>query len=553
MGTAKWAPPTGQILYFPHAAQQAQHLPLVLAHLKSWRAIADDLALILATVKDVEAHNVKLYAQIGSLWTPPETPAGAAAAAAGGSTPTLPAATSAAAAAAVVDSKPRKTAELQTQPGVHARTALAPLLPAIAQLAQHHAQQKDVLTHQIPARLQALRSTIAKTTKEIKGLLLAAYTPICDARSRLIREIEKYRAETDAAARFLRVKAHQQIHERGLAPDVPANPLTAPSATAAAGTRKAPHQDPWLLEGPLARHIAGAVQRENEFQRTLLGLFEKMRLSDAALFSEIKSILGLIMSTGDPSGANPAVQSFATSLAALDPSSAWMHLTEGYGIQNSDAWLEERSVDSIPFQFHRTDVIHQGLLMRPGTLVKRNWKPVLVVLTATGYLHCFNHKLTKDQHLQTFGSHKGKHIHEPDADVVETLARKALHEHTDDPEADDKPDLAWTLSLHQPRLSVAPLPDHDDAPLVFAVQEHTKRRVTVKHSPVPPAAATAAPAVPAASDGSPAGLTVPPPNGPDAPSPTGSLPPDVAAAPVAKSHVLRAQSAADLDRWIAAI
>lgn len=66
-----------------------------------------------------------------------------------------------------------------------------------------------------------------------------------------------------------------------------------------------------------------------------------------------------------------------------------------YQITNSEIWSKERTLDNFNYKINPHSVIKEGVLYRQAEIRSSHWKPAWVVLTSTGYLHCF--KLNMDK------------------------------------------------------------------------------------------------------------------------------------------------------------
>lgn len=58
---------------------------------------------------------------------------------------------------------------------------------------------------------------------------------------------------------------------------------------------------------------------------------------------------------------------------------------------NDDPWTKIREITEYSFLHEEIKVVKQGDMLRPGKIRKGHWKKSLLVITATGYLHCFDY------------------------------------------------------------------------------------------------------------------------------------------------------------------
>jgi hypothetical protein len=70
-----------------------------------------------------------------------------------------------------------------------------------------------------------------------------------------------------------------------------------------------------------------------------------------------------------------------------------------YNFTNVKLWKTVRKIEDFPYKLTNINVIKEGLLYLPSTLIKNRWFPTMAVLTESGYLHLFTLTTAKYQAL----------------------------------------------------------------------------------------------------------------------------------------------------------
>jgi hypothetical protein len=157
--------------------------------------------------------------------------------------------------------------------------------------------------------------------------------------------------------------------------------------------------DPWLNERLLTFQMQEMIDKENQFQKRIYFILQDMMKFDHFVICELKRIFEKY--SLDQAVHSTAVSTqFASSRSALvciDSSKPFEAFAQETALMASSLWCKDRVLEDFPFHLKETEIIKRGYLYRPATFTK--WKLSYFVLTATGFLHCFDgnfRKLNRD-------------------------------------------------------------------------------------------------------------------------------------------------------------
>ncbi|KAJ3057070.1 hypothetical protein HK097_001039 [Rhizophlyctis rosea] len=157
--------------------------------------------------------------------------------------------------------------------------------------------------------------------------------------------------------------------------------------------------DPWLTERVLYAQLRRMVGAENTFQAQMVKMQEQLAAFDRWCVEEVKTILedfaGIKGSSLNGIGAQ--ISNLTTTLTAIPSESQFLNFSVRHLLTHphTDLYTRPRSLPTFPYQVREIQIQRQGILYRPGAVRKNAWKPVVAVLTETGFLHIFDCSLSK--------------------------------------------------------------------------------------------------------------------------------------------------------------
>ena len=205
----------------------------------------------------------------------------------------------------------------------------------------------------------------------------------------------------------------------------------------------AKHLDPWLTSQILKNKLELTIEVENQYQSSIQEILEELHLIDIKIVSKWKSIyneFGIIQTSKSKS-----IQKIL--IKALGDVESVMNDEQVIKFQSSiveSGFKTLQTLDSHPYKILDQKIILQGKFFRAGSIISSKYHPCYLVLTESGFLHCF-----KD---------------------VENLHSKLVNTRT-----------IYTIDLSNPRTSVHPVPSKSSL-FVFeiCVQKSGSRNYQIK-------------------------------------------------------------------------
>lgn len=227
-------------------------------------------------------------------------------------------------------------------------------------------QEKYINTVKNDFLVELKKMGLSKKSKELKHEIEVIHEKRTSARSKIIKRIEEY---ANLKQQILDGKHHQFI---------------------AKGTK----EDPWLQEVCVMKEVKEFAQQDFINQQNMLKVkqdiitFENQWMSNLAIFYQRVFELERISN-------NPLVD------GNLNPWDSLMamkdHVRKEYwikhGLDNDILWANAHNIESCLHSSPSIKIIKEGNLKRPGKYRKEVWKNGYVVLTESGFLHCFKDPL----------------------------------------------------------------------------------------------------------------------------------------------------------------
>lgn len=139
------------------------------------------------------------------------------------------------------------------------------------------------------------------------------------------------------------------------------------------------------------------INNENSFQGFMKKTFEDIAAFDQHTIEKLQSIFTEFANykvsqyanlTGHLNGIVPVINN-------IQSAGPFQDFDRRYEITQSEVWNKPRSLDLFAYKISPHNVVKEGALYRTAEIRSSHWKPVWVVLTDTGYLHCFKMPMDK--------------------------------------------------------------------------------------------------------------------------------------------------------------
>ncbi|KAI9206372.1 uncharacterized protein BJ171DRAFT_497471 [Polychytrium aggregatum] len=234
----------------------------------------------------------------------------------------------------------------------------AALQGSLRAMAEEHSMCEKILGDSIAKRLLNMKHEILKNLRRYKNDLDKQFSVIA-----------KIRNETVAS-----IATHEKIHRAQL--NITTNGL-----------------DPWLTERILYRQLHEMVQAENRFQDNVKMLIAEIQEFDRTVVVELKRIFEEYshIRTRALTTLNNQMCQTTTLVEQIDPTAPFKGFSEkNFNFLESSIWDRERKIDDFPYLSSEVKIVKQGIMFRPGRIVKTAWKPALFVLTDSSWIHCFS-------------------------------------------------------------------------------------------------------------------------------------------------------------------
>ncbi|KAJ3277045.1 hypothetical protein HDV01_000097 [Terramyces sp. JEL0728] len=181
--------------------------------------------------------------------------------------------------------------------------------------------------------------------------------------------------------------------------------------------------DPWLTELMLHLQLRSMVDSENQYQSKMNEVFQDMAVFDSHIISELKAVFeefNLIKTTHWSSLQNQ-MQGLNINELYANPNTYFEHFSTVHLLDSAQSWKAERKLEDFPCKIEHIDIVKQGKLYRPSRFGLKMWTAVNCVLTATGFLHCFDLPASRSNWFD-FGHKNEKGNHQRSSTCPKPLA-----------------------------------------------------------------------------------------------------------------------------------
>ncbi|KAI8995887.1 hypothetical protein BC832DRAFT_595819 [Gaertneriomyces semiglobifer] len=330
--------PPDHLELWPYAAEQFERIPIVLERIKAWGVTLTDLIHFFSGIVELEAAYKRHFEKLTNV--------------------------------VMQEKGPQLQGIFMFSSGL-----VKPFAQTIERFGMDHASTERFIREHTISRLQKLKKDLktkrTALSREIDGLMYN----IIKSRNETITALRRY----EKVARQVTPASSQMLYEEE-----------------AAGRQPLATDDPWLASRSLHAQLRRMIDAENVFQRRVFEVNKQAEQFDAQLVDALRDVVvGYLRISGRMHSAMPADQDIRALLSELDPYGPFHRFAVTFQIFTSPALTKPRQLHHFPFPLEPMRVEKQGILYRCGTVRHSKWKPTVVVLTETGWLHCFDAKFSK--------------------------------------------------------------------------------------------------------------------------------------------------------------
>jgi len=285
---------------------------------------------------------------------------------------------------------------------------LEPIYTSSRKISISYSDSSKVIDDIIIQKLNDLKNGLIKKSKKYKQDFLDEFTKISKLRSETLSSINSHQNLTQAKSKSTSLEI----------------------------------TDPWLSERALINQLEKMMKDENDYQNRMNSLFEDMERFDQFIINQLQSVFDEYNSSKNKecNDVKLSLQNISNVVTKLTPNKPFSYFTKKYSITASDLWTTPRTIDNFVYRVSNIKVLKEGVLYRRGSYFTSNWKPSWVVLTDTGYLHCFNLKTLSKTTIRQFTIHKkgdGENIRKAGQDTYKNV---------------DKVKTSFSVQLRSPRV-----------------------------------------------------------------------------------------------------
>ncbi|ORX45418.1 hypothetical protein BCR36DRAFT_333248 [Piromyces finnis] len=155
--------------------------------------------------------------------------------------------------------------------------------------------------------------------------------------------------------------------------------------------------DPWLTERVVVNVLDKMITHENSFQAFMSKMFSDIAAFDESTVQKLQTIFTeysnyKISQYSNLSGHYNNLLPFVNNIQSAGP---FRDFDRRYQITSNDIWSKKRTLEEFSYKIQPHSIIKEGPLYRTAEIRSSHWKPVWVILTETGYLHCFKMDMEK--------------------------------------------------------------------------------------------------------------------------------------------------------------
>jgi len=166
--------------------------------------------------------------------------------------------------------------------------------------------------------------------------------------------------------------------------------------------------DPWISERALINQLEKMLKDENNYQGRMNKLFEDMGNFDQHIVNQLQNVFEEYNSSKNKECNNIKInlQNVSNEIMNMTPNKPFSYFTKKYSIASNNLWTTTRTIDNFVYKILNIHILREGVVYRQGSYFSSNWKPSWLVLTDTGYLHCFNIKNISKAIIRQYTIHK---------------------------------------------------------------------------------------------------------------------------------------------------
>ncbi|ORX70378.1 hypothetical protein BCR32DRAFT_272401 [Anaeromyces robustus] len=251
---------------------------------------------------------------------------------------------------------------------------LAPIYSSAKKISISYSDSSKVIDDIIIQRLNDLKNGLIKKSKKYKQDFLNEFNKISKVRSESLISINNHQSLTLAKSKSTSLEI----------------------------------TDPWLSERALINQLEKMVKDENDFQGVMNKLFEDMEEFDQHVVNQLQNVFDEYNSNKNKecNDVKLSLQNVSNVVQTITPNKPFSYFTKKYSITSSDLWTTPRTLENFTYKLSNIKILKEGVIYRRGNYISSNWKPSWLVLTDTGYLHCFNLKNISKSVIRQYNVHK---------------------------------------------------------------------------------------------------------------------------------------------------
>ncbi|KNC98189.1 uncharacterized protein SPPG_06591 [Spizellomyces punctatus DAOM BR117] len=407
--------PRDHLELWPYAREQCERLPIVLERFRGWKVIFNQLIRFFESIRKLETAYADEFSKFNDVLCAPD---GAA----------------------------------MQEIFVFPSNLMQPVQNQIQDMAAAHKATATYIHERVIRRLKSLKQQVHEQRRHYQHTFGQLVRDVTTSRHDTIGILGKH----DRTSRRTGTSSSAVSHT---GPTVmAAEPILPPTKD---------NVDPWLIYLRIQAQLRKMIEGENIFQERILHFHREIAQIDAGIFDTLRQTIDQYLTTIGMQGSAAATHgsSLRSLLNNTDCFGPFARFSETFEVLTAPVFTTERKLEDFPYPLRAIRIEKQGILYRPGTVRKGHWKPVVAVLTESGWVHCFDTKLSRLTRRATSvgGVHIGSHhMHED-----ERIRSRATSETSSASQIPNSllpltstplptPFKPFSINLASPRINIAP-------------------------------------------------------------------------------------------------
>ncbi|TPX70939.1 hypothetical protein SpCBS45565_g01526 [Spizellomyces sp. 'palustris'] len=357
--------PRDHLELWPYAREQCERLPIVLERFRGWKVIFNQLIRFFESIRKLETAYANEFSKFNDVLCAPD---GAA----------------------------------MQEIFVFPSNLMQPVQNQIQDMAAAHKATAMYIHERVIRRLKSLKQQVHEQRRHYQHAFDQLVWDVTTSRQDTIGILGKH----DRTSRRTGTSSSAVSHT---GPTVmAAEPILPPTKD---------NVDPWLIYLRIQAQLRKMIEGENIFQERILHFHREIAQIDAGIFDTLRQTIDQYLTAigTQSSAATTHASSLRSLLNNTDCFGPFARFSETFEVLSAPIFTTERKLEDFPYPLRAIRIEKQGILYRSGTVRKGHWKPVVAVLTESGWVHCFDTKLSRLTRRATSvgGVHIGSHhMHE---------------------------------------------------------------------------------------------------------------------------------------------